>query len=210
MRCEARVSLVLPWRPRRVGLQWKVLDLKRSRHWCRTAAMRCAHASRGGTFGSCRLTVCVARSFGSSCTREVDASGAVSHDVHSTRNRCNEKQTHRGESTNDATKHYVSHIPSCSVEAGLQCSRRLTGGLCSGLIPCSPTNVRRLALALLLLPVASHRGAWVRDQPCPHGARRRWHRAPRGARLPSGRGCETMARRYPEVKNTPQNRPRIG
>ena len=75
------------------------------------------------------------------------------------RNRCNEKQTHRGESTNDATKHYVFHIPSCSVEVGLQCSRRLTGGLCSGLIPRSPTNVRRLALALLLyllLPVASH------------------------------------------------------
>ena len=38
----------------------------------------------------------------------------------------------------------------------MQCSRRLTGGLCSGLIPCSPTNVRRLALALLLLPVVSH------------------------------------------------------
>ena len=47
----------------------------------RTKSLRCAHASRGGTFGSCRLTVCVARSFGSSCTREVDASGAVSHDV---------------------------------------------------------------------------------------------------------------------------------
>ena len=66
--------------------------------------MRCAHASRGGTSGSCRLTVCVARSFGSSCTREVDASGAVSHDVRSTKSRLMKNRLATGESTSNVTK----------------------------------------------------------------------------------------------------------
>lgn len=43
--------------------------------------VRCAHASRGGTLRSCRLTGCVARIRGLSCTLAMDTSGAVSHDV---------------------------------------------------------------------------------------------------------------------------------
>ena len=49
--------------------------------WVPDGSLRCAHASRGGTFRSCRLTGCIARTRGITCTLAMDTSGAVSHDV---------------------------------------------------------------------------------------------------------------------------------